>query len=285
MTRTSILNSLSRLPARIVSLALVLMITAGMLVMTTSTAYASGFGSGSTVYVNVEDYLYLHDGSQGPRVGKVPRGTALTIISGPDRNNYYKVRVNATGEVWWVWGSYLTSSYIERTRSIHSVGSSTTQSTSSAPQSTSSTSSSTSSTNGKTTSSIEAEQKKLAQQHKDEPFIGELDPATVRYYDNVTEDYTDPAGTIMFVTSKNRLNLRRKPDMESARIRFLLRGEVLTVYPDTLKNHYVKVVAWLDGATGWVHENYISTVEPSDIYYVGYWDNEALINILGADWD
>lgn len=284
MTKANLRNSVSRIFARIGSLALALVILAGTLVMTTTTAYAAGFGAGSTVYVDVEDYLYLHDGSQGPRVGKVPRGAALTIISGPDRNTYYKVRVNSTGEVWWVYGGYLTSSYIAQTRTTHAVGSSTSQSTS-PTQSTSTTSSTSSSTSTTSRSSIESEQAQLAKAHKNDAFIGELDSKYVRYYDNVTADYTSPDGTIMYVQSQKRLNLRRRPDMESARIRFLLRGELLTVFPDTLKNNYVKVIAWLDGAEGWVHKDYIGFSQPSDIYYVGFWDNEALVNILGADWE
>lgn len=96
------------------TLILAICMTLVMLIAMPSFALASGFAAGSTVYVNVEDYLHLRAEPQGEIIGKVARGETVTILSGPDRNSYYHVKVNSTGKVAYVYGPYLTSKYVEK---------------------------------------------------------------------------------------------------------------------------------------------------------------------------
>jgi len=79
----------------------------------TAMAFES-FSVGSVVYVNVEDYLRLREEPQGEIIGQIPRGGTVTILSGRDRNGYYKVKVNSTGEIGYSYGEYLTSEKVER---------------------------------------------------------------------------------------------------------------------------------------------------------------------------
>ena len=79
----------------------------------TAMAFES-FSVGSVVYVNVEDYLRIREEPQGEIIGQIPRGGTVTILSQRDRNGYYKVRVNSTGETGYCYGEYLTSEKIER---------------------------------------------------------------------------------------------------------------------------------------------------------------------------
>lgn len=84
-----------------------------LLTVTHVTSLAAGLSSGSTAYVNVDDYLNMRAEPQGEIIGKIARGEKVTILSGPDRNNYYQIRINKTGEVCYAYGDYLTGVTIE----------------------------------------------------------------------------------------------------------------------------------------------------------------------------
>ena len=278
MTRTTHCNSTSlktRL-TRLIAIAAMLLVIVSLF-STTNTAYAeSGLKAGSTAYACPETFVNLRDAPQGNIIGEIPRGTKVTIVSSAS-NGYYYVKVN--GGYYYVYGQYLTSSYIEPSkRSIHLF-----DGTSAIQQPT--TTGTNQKSNTKSTdlrSSIVKSQREIAQRYEYAPTIYYADQDYVLYYDDA-EDYTDYEGKVMFVNVKNRLNLRRKPAEDAARIRFLLRGEVVTIYPNTRKGNFVKVTAWLDGKQGWVHKSYLSEDPIEDILYVGYWHSDTLVSLLGED--
>ena len=80
------------------------------------TAYAEGFAVGTTVFVNVETKLNLRDAPQGNIIGGVRRGESVTIMSEVDRNGYYRIMVDKTGEVCYAYGEYLTLKNIENVK-------------------------------------------------------------------------------------------------------------------------------------------------------------------------
>ena len=82
----------------------------------TVVAYAEGFAVGTTVFVNVDTKLNLRDKPQGNIIGGIRRGEAVTILSEIDRNGYYRIRVNKTGEVCYAYGEYLTLQNIENVK-------------------------------------------------------------------------------------------------------------------------------------------------------------------------
>ncbi len=80
-------------------------IFAVMLTVATSlvtSAYADKIKPKHYVYINVETYLRLRDSPQGNIVGQVKVGTKVYVLSGPDRNHYYKIRYK--GEEYYVYG-------------------------------------------------------------------------------------------------------------------------------------------------------------------------------------
>lgn len=94
----------------------VMVIIALMLIILTVTnvhAQASGIPVGSIAYVNVSDFLNLRREPQGEIIGQIARGEKVTILSGPDRNNYYQICVNKTGEVCYAYGEYLVGTQIQ----------------------------------------------------------------------------------------------------------------------------------------------------------------------------
>lgn len=91
-----------------------LVIIAVMLVIWVATKVpamaVTGLPKGSTAYVNVKDFLNMRAEPKGEIIGKIAKGEKVTILSGPDRNSYYQIRVDKTGEVCYVYGEYLVGS-------------------------------------------------------------------------------------------------------------------------------------------------------------------------------
>ncbi|MBR6033941.1 MAG: SH3 domain-containing protein [Clostridia bacterium] len=82
-----------------------------MTMSTVAVAFAaSGLRPGSTAYVT-GDYLNFRDAPQGNKVSGARYGTAVTIVSGPDRHGYYRIRYHGTE--YYAYGEYLTGEYIE----------------------------------------------------------------------------------------------------------------------------------------------------------------------------
>lgn len=90
----------------------IMILAIAMIIMATSTvtAAANGIPVGSKATVSHCDYLNKRSSPQGEIIGKIACGKELIILSGPDRDNYYKVREVETGEECYVYGEYLTGS-------------------------------------------------------------------------------------------------------------------------------------------------------------------------------
>lgn len=69
----------------------------------------SALKPGTDAYVTA-DVLNLREEPQGKIVAGASYGTALRILSGPDRNGYYHVAYN--GNTYYAYGQYLTGTYI-----------------------------------------------------------------------------------------------------------------------------------------------------------------------------
>lgn len=108
----------------------VLVLSLILLTVTPVTTLASGIPVGSTAYVNVDDYLNMRAEPQGEIIGQIARGEKVTILSGPDRNHYYKVQVNKTGEVCYLYGEYLVGSSSNENTTSYSPSTSTTSNSS-----------------------------------------------------------------------------------------------------------------------------------------------------------
>lgn len=72
-----------------------------------TTAYAEGFPVGSIAYVCADTRLNLRAEPQGEIIGDIARGKTVTILSKVDRNGYYFIRVNQTGQECYAYGEYL----------------------------------------------------------------------------------------------------------------------------------------------------------------------------------
>lgn len=71
-------------------------------------AYAAGMPVNSTAVVSADTKLNLRAEPQGEIIGKLARGEMVTILSEIDRNGYYFIRVNKTGQECYAYGEYLT---------------------------------------------------------------------------------------------------------------------------------------------------------------------------------
>lgn len=191
---------------------------------------AGGLSKGSTAYVNVEDYLHLRKEPQGEIIGKAPRGEKVTILSGPDRNHYYYICVQSTGLKCYAYGQYLTSTYIEKP-------------------------------SGKKV--------KMTNQAETAHSVATSKPkAKELHYDMDRLDRLSYEGKVMYVISQTRLNLRKGPSLDSSRIRFLERGEIVIVTEEKAKNGFVKVIAVSDGKEGYAYKSYLSTTPPDEVNYI-----------------
>ena len=85
-----------------------------MLIATPTIAMAGGLAAGSTAYVCADTFLNLREEPQGEIIGQIARGETVTILSGPDRNSYYHIKVNKTGKVCYAYGQYLTADKVEK---------------------------------------------------------------------------------------------------------------------------------------------------------------------------
>ena len=97
------MKTATRFTATLVTLVLVLLFT-----VTTSTAATSILEPNDFAIVTADTFLNLRDKPQGEIIGKIPRGEIVTIKSKVDRNNYYKVYINRTGETGYAYGEYLS---------------------------------------------------------------------------------------------------------------------------------------------------------------------------------
>jgi len=227
----------------------------------TVSASAERISAGSYAYINVNDYLRLRDSSQGTIVGQVKRGTRVYVISGPDRNHYYQIELN--GGCYFVYGGD-NWEYLSYTKPGSASSTQTTTTTTSTPS--------------KPSTSKEPTSLGIAAVAGGEMIQSD----TVLDYSKVTKDYSSDNGIIMFVATKSSpLALMSKPSETSTRRDLLVRGEVVTCYPNTRTGSYVKVKAWMDGRTGWVHAKYLSEEMPEGIMYI--WDigNGMLNMVLG----
>lgn len=80
------------------------MLIAGLFVQT---ATAEGFSVGSIAYVCADTRLNLRAEPQGEIIGDIARGKTVTILSKIDRNGYYFIRINQTGQECYAYGEYL----------------------------------------------------------------------------------------------------------------------------------------------------------------------------------
>ncbi len=85
-----------------------------MLIATPGFAMAGGLSAGSTAYVCADTFVNMRLEPQGEIIGKIARGETVTILSGPDRNSYYHVKVNKTGQTCYVYGVFLTADKVEK---------------------------------------------------------------------------------------------------------------------------------------------------------------------------
>jgi len=173
------------------------------------------------------DVLNLREVPQGKVLTTVRRGEILTIISGPDRNNYYQVKYN--GNYYYAYGDYLN---------IRKDSSSQTETQSVVFQSTTKTRKSTPKT-------VETKIKYC--------FIG-------------PDECECECKDIMFVKAKNRLALRLHADTKSARLGWLPHGMPVMILNKTIKNGFVKVQT-LDGLIGFAYASYLSADKIEDVTY------------------
>lgn len=97
------MKTATRFTATLVTLVLVLLFT-----VTTSSAATSILEPGDLAIVTADTFLNLRDKPQGEIIGKIPHGEIITIKSKVDRNSYYKVYINRTGETGYAYGEYLS---------------------------------------------------------------------------------------------------------------------------------------------------------------------------------
>lgn len=97
------MKTATRFTATLVTLVLVLLFT-----VTTTSAATSILEPGDLAIVTADTFLNLRDKPQGEIIGKIPRGDIITIKSKVDRNSYYKVYINRTGETGYAYGEYLS---------------------------------------------------------------------------------------------------------------------------------------------------------------------------------
>ena len=97
------MKTATRFTATLVTLVLVLLFT-----VTTSSAATSVLEPNDLAIITADTFLNLRDKPQGEIIGKIPRGEIVTIKSKVDRNNYYKVYINRTGETGYAYGEYLS---------------------------------------------------------------------------------------------------------------------------------------------------------------------------------
>ena len=96
------MKTATRFTATLVTLVLVLLFT-----VTTSSAATSILEPNDFAIVTADTFLNLRDKPQGEIIGKIPHGDIITIKSKVDRNGYYKVYINRTGETGYAYGEYL----------------------------------------------------------------------------------------------------------------------------------------------------------------------------------
>ena len=97
------MKTATRFTATLVTLVLVLLFT-----VTTSSAAISILEPGDLAIITADTFLNLRDKPQGEIIGKIPHGDIITIKSKVDRNGYYKVYINRTGETGYAYGEYLS---------------------------------------------------------------------------------------------------------------------------------------------------------------------------------
>ena len=97
------MKTATRFTATLVTLVLVLLFT-----VTTSSAATSILEPGDLAIITADTFLNLRDKPQGEIIGKIPHGDIITIKSKVDRNGYYKVYINRTGETGYAYGEYLS---------------------------------------------------------------------------------------------------------------------------------------------------------------------------------
>ena len=97
------MKTATRFTATLVTLVLVLLFT-----VTTSSAATSILEPEDLAIINADTFLNLRDKPQGEIIGKIPHGDIITIKSKVDRNGYYKVYINRTGETGYAYGEYLS---------------------------------------------------------------------------------------------------------------------------------------------------------------------------------
>ena len=169
-----------------------------------TTASAEGFPVGSIAYVCADTRLNLRAEPQGEIIGDIARGKTVTILSKIDRNGYYFIRVNQTGQECYAYGEYLALKESNSTSSNSTVTSTNT---------------------------------------------------------TITTNYSEPSkytkGDTLYVTSEQKLNLRKKPSRKADRIIYLCYGNKLEVVSPKVKNNYILVKSLNTGKVGYVDTSYV----------------------------
>lgn len=179
-----------------------------------NSANADGYPVGSIAYVNADTRLNLRAEPQGTIIGDLAHGKTVTILSNIDRNGYYYIRVNQTGQECYAYGEYLTL-----------------QETGTQPAKTEVTT--------KPSTSITTESSKYKE------------------------------GEILFVVSKQELNLRKKPSRKADRIIYMHYGDKIQVISSKVQNNYLLVKDLSTGKVGYVDTSYIDfELEESSSYEI-----------------
>ena len=177
----------------------------------------------SLAYVKVDTFLNLRLEPQGEIIGQIPNNAVVTILSQRDRNGYYKIQVNKTNEVGYVYGEYLSAyyyfddndvSYAELFRPTP------TPSPSPTPI----------------------------------PTIKEIRTISTSDGFSLVED-------TLVVLSQYKLNFRSNPSINGERIKYLLGGNKLQLLSYTVSDNYILVKEISTGLTGYVDYRYVGYKE------------------------
>ena len=241
-------------------------------------ALAAGFTPGTIVYCNAETYLNLRSSPQGEIVGQIKRGAELTIMSNVDRDGYYQVRVNATGENGFAYGTYLSAEKVEpirqATREEKDISSRYLEGeilyVNSADRLRLRTKASTDDSskvirwletdeavvvlNTKVTNGFLYVQT-VNDQLKGYAYAGNL--SNTKVSDEQNSDATWPVGTIAYANVEKRLLYREGPAKSYNSLGYILRNDEVRILNDYVENNYIYVEIVKNGNRGYIDTRYL----------------------------
>lgn len=266
-----------------------------MMLSTPIVALAAGFTPGTTVYCCAETKLNLRATPQGEIVGQIKRGEQLTIMSNVDRNGYYQVRVNSTGENGFAYGQYLTTEKVEPikqpTREERATASRYLEGeilyVASAERLRLRTKASTDDSsklirwletdeavvvlNTKVTNGFLYVQT-VSDQLKGYAYAGQL--STTKVNDEQNSDVTWPIGTIAYANVEKRLLYREGPAKSYNSCGYILRNDEVRILNDYVENNYIYVEIVKNGNRGYVDTRYL--VKKYNLKFDDEWQVNAI---------